>query len=791
MAFYLCEQESIELPEIFAKRDLNNSSVMADENYFDVKKPIYTLTAGKGVAIPVGNNKYINILLDSTGLVTATKIYSNKIGTLGTPLTVQAATAVIATYGFNIVGVWYVNQNEFLMMYNWKTAEKTLSPTYTRLFGLTCDQLYMSNVDTTFGASLVSTSGSVAGSCYAGYLFKTDFNGNGSKIGIAYLRDSITAANVNNQRTLWHGYMAAYTTVNTSFKSIAKAFASTLQVNVSTDGYKLDLYGATSNVINAYAYTTAGTARTYFIRDSATNVGGTAAMLYTDLNTEIYNNSRCIGKLLDDIYVYTRVETETALNKKQYLDFYEIAYASTNTSLLSNLINSIELDNSYIKPRYGIDEKNFYPIKLLNNNILLIQTDEETCSINQIIYNNGNEKYELDELGDTTLNLIDTTTTTKKYFKADILDLPRPKGAYSDVFRNIGNDSNVSVPDDVSIGCDSVYGKYFDMNGSDYLFVYGAQLIDGDYKFDVFCYDKNFVKYPLINQESLEEGSNDSYVKGYISTFNTDTIIAMRATGKRSYYYIFDKNLTLSIIDNIHHNPSADRMYSNKNMLLGSNDPSSGSSNLFVNKYDKNYVYQKIIPIDTSATTKLGYVRPPIPLGEGFLIYGSSTSAETDTMTSKCIGMKGDLSQIVLSYGTARNSVLGGALDDYALLLGGDTTPFAQTYKMSAVVDAYNKYFVRSTPTALNAAQTLYTDAVYRGGISKQVLFNHNLYVPGGRTGTDGAVQSSTMNIYNNYLVRSTRDNLADGFNNSCYNAATKYYLFTRYYTDKLIKAWR
>jgi len=774
MAFYLCEQESIELPEIFAKRDLNNPSVMADENYFDVKKPIYTLTVGKGVAIPVGNNKYINILLDSAGLVTATKIYSNKIGTLGTPLTIQAATAVIATYGFNIVGVWYVNQNEFLMMYNWKTAEKTLSPTYTRLFGLTCDQLYMSNVDTTFGASLVSTSGSVAGSCYAGYLFKTDFNGNGSKIGIAYLRDSITAANVNNQRTLWHGYMAAYTTVNTSFKSIAKAFASTLQVNVSTDGYKLDLYGATSNVINAYAYTTAGTARTYFIRDSATNVGGTAAMLYTDLNTGIYNNSRCIGKLLDDRYVFMRVE-----DGKFYLDFYDIAYASTNTSLLSDLINSVELDNVYNNS-----------VKLLNNNILLIQTDEETCSINQIIYNNGNERYELDELSDTTLNLIDTTTTTKKYFMADILDLPRPKGAYSDVFRNIGNDSNVSVPDDVSIGYDSNYGYYFDMNGSDYLFVYGAQLINGDYKFDVFCYDKNFVKYPLINQESLED-SNSSYAKGYISTFNTDTIIAMRGTGKRNYYYIFDKNLTLSIIDNIHHNPSADRMYSNKNMLLGSNDPYYSSSE-GLNKYDKNYVYQRIFPISTSSTTNLGRIRPPIPLGEGFLIYGGSTVATTDTVTSKCIGMKGDLSQIVLSYGTARDSVLGGALDDYALLLGGDTTPFATTYKMSAVVDAYNKYFVRSTPTALNVAQTLYASSVYDSGISKQVLFNHNLYVPGGKTGTDGGTESSTTNIYNNYLVRSTRDNLTSGFTNSCYHAATKYYLFTRpNYNGKLIKAWR
>ena len=274
---------------------------------FDPTIPWEVIADGETLLLPLGEgtvqltNVASGTVVNATYNPTEDLISSSTIHTITPDTTVSFATGKTSGAAFNIICFEYIDAHTLFIMYNWATSATKLSITYSRILYACGSVFKMSNADSTFAASLISRNASTAGSCYSGFLCKTDYDGCFNRMGIAYIRQHITAANVLTSQTLWHGYIAAHVTAQGSYRYITKSLNSTLQVTASTS--VISLGNSDSNMFIAKANTSY---RYYFHRDSnvAAGTGGMANLFrtsgqgYAESSSSI-NGYSIIGKLSD------------------------------------------------------------------------------------------------------------------------------------------------------------------------------------------------------------------------------------------------------------------------------------------------------------------------------------------------------------------------------------------------------------------------------------------------------------------------------------------------------------
>mgnify|MGYP002622064343 CR=1 FL=1 len=435
MGYYKYTPQDPLIPQTLYYSDTNhvrNHMIYSGEEYvdnlnFNTTSPIYNIASGDYAYIPLGNSEYYLKIYNDSGTVTACfhDILNNTDDS--TTYTIQASTTVISTYGFDIIGLVYMNASEFILIYNWQSASTTRSITYFRGFVVTyvlgsAPTLTMTNADSTLAASLMGDYNSAAGSTYQGRLSLSDANDNGWRVGLSYIRKTITSANVCTQVHVADGFMAVYTTGNVI--SIAKTIAThyTLNPSVSTSKYR----GWYGNSDGYGFWQIIGTSNRYFYgqyKNHAVATGGQAAVVLNlstttafdiDLNPEnAYNYElREIGRLTNDTHVFIKRCAED----RWQLMIYEITQNNTNNSMHAKQVGTMFFD---------IYDNDLNHAWLVRQNLFVIKSTEDRAAIYQIRKIEG--FYKLKYLGSTNLlnynlNLVED----------HLVPVPMPLGLYSD-----------------------------------------------------------------------------------------------------------------------------------------------------------------------------------------------------------------------------------------------------------------------------------------------------------------------------------------------------------------------
>ena len=693
-----------------------SGSDFAEGYDFDTTKPRYHFTTGQSFAVPVGNqDKCLSFAIGSDGSVVLGQIFSANASVYHIQPTsnVVAATAAIVTYGFDVIGLWYIDSNTFLMMYSWQTSATARSITYLRAFGSVSGKMFMSNADSTFAASLISDLTTVAGSVYAGRIMKTDFLGNSSRLGIAYARTHITSAGAKTGATLWHGYIAAYVTTTANFISISRSMASSYsiaptQANTSFKAY----FGPAGFVFSGSNSAGTKVDRWYYQRDTASTTGVISGFGYTDYPKmpDELKSSTPIGRLEDGVYVFRKYSYQYYL--------YNILLSTTSGAVtLFEKVGEVSGSSPY----------NGESI-LLRGNILLVRQSGSSSNLGamyQIIKRDDGYKIEfLMKIGFSE----GSEGYGSNYYNSSSFNVGRPNGLYSDTFRGIGPRLNKNQPDipynfarnsmyPCRLGDKNIYTKYGNtrnlycgdkyfteqliISDSDSINTLSNRAVaeapltttmDGvtvpsDYAFYLCFTNRNYgtgargdVYFSYINKdftysESISLGSfyGAQIIKPFSGMYGKILVLALSNTGFKVYKYdvgsgvwiYMSDDLTASLLD------STDRCTSyNLNYGLVGGGTTSGSTLITtVNAFDSNGT--KVTASALSKARKL-------------------TSRTFSTAPNY------QLRSYMCNYYTP-------FVKNYALFAGGDTG--TSTITPSAVVDAYDNNLTKTTPTALGTAR--------------------------------------------------------------------------------------
>lgn len=418
MAFYRCSVTSdnpfdinsvkIASSDNLIEYDSTNNNRIGNEN-FDCQNPLFTIPRGQSKYIPFGTGSlklYVN-----DGFQIDRVRYDSVVSYT---YSVHAYDSNMNTYGISIINITYITETKVLIMYNWKTSSTNRSITYSRIIDGTSGGNYMSNEDSTIGASLAYI-GAAKGSAYSGRIFKSDFNDSANKLGIVYIRKVYIDNNFNklNGEALWHGYVACYITTSASFISVNKTLASSLVISCSQTGVKSNIQFGNSNGFFVYSLASNGTTRTdrfYLLRNSGTNVAGVQPFVYTTNFPEELSYSgddnkapELLGKLNDDYYVFLdRI--------KSRLLIYDIYTASTNNAMTFRKMGEINLSDISSNILYSL---------LPNNILVIINTSTNKGQMYQVTYNGSS--YELIELGEIKNVTTDTIVAPEGIFSGQSL----------------------------------------------------------------------------------------------------------------------------------------------------------------------------------------------------------------------------------------------------------------------------------------------------------------------------------------------------------------------------------
>ena len=417
---------------------------------FSTTLPIITIETGYSYLFPLGegtvelNNPSGGTTITATYYPTGDIITSSTIHSIESNQTITLVTGMTSSATFNIILCEYIDAHTLFLMYNWATSTTKLSATYSRVLYVSADIFKMSNADSTFAASLLAEDVSTAGSVYAGFVSKTDYDGAYNRMGIAYIRKHITAANVLTSQTLYHGYVAAHVTTSGSYRYITKSLNSSLQLTTSASTMKL--CQSDSN----FFYAVAGVScRYYFHRDSAVaaGTGGMANVFRTSgtgyIQTSTSGTSyhyQVIGKLSDGnllaAYTFTENRGDTYSHLRSFvgsvlciLDYNKAIASNTTNAVIAQI--SISSSDTCARCVFCLD----------GDIVCLGDSANGLYELHQIRrkYGGSSFTYEMESLGTVYMSRsVDTETidSNKKYGAT----FPKFTGLYSSTYNKLSSE---------------------------------------------------------------------------------------------------------------------------------------------------------------------------------------------------------------------------------------------------------------------------------------------------------------------------------------------------------------
>ena len=748
--FYKCKPHNPLIPDTLYYSDINNRNVMiyddrsfVDNVNFDTTDPIYSIRSNENAYIPLGNSNYYLNIKNVSGIVSA-RFYDiiNKTESSST-YSIVDYTAVIDTYGFDIIGVIYVNASEFILIYNWKTSNTLRSITYFRGFIVTYDSsgapsLTMTNADATFAASLAGETVSTSGTTIKGRLMISDANDNGVRLGLAYIRKTITAANVVSQGLVCDGIMAIYTTANQV--SIAKTITTRYNINpsVSTNNHR----GWFGDSDSHGCWQIVGTNNRYYyhqFRNHNVNTAGQAAATFRLSTTAAFDSNlnpntaynyelRQLGRLTNDTHVFIRRATE---NDWQLL-IYEIGQNNASNACTINLVGEIH---------FNIFDNNINHAWLMKQNLFAVKSTDFRAAIYQIIKSSSG--YRLEFLGSSNLLNYSANLVEDK-----LVPVIAPLGLYSNSGQSITsrlplmnityelsrkNVDSLSVarysPAATTVGGYALFGGGYGSNYYSTVDAYDQSLTRSTPRALSVARSSlaattvgNYALFGGGTASSTHSSTVDAYNESLTRSTPTGLSVARRALAATTVggYALFgggytgsysskvdayDQSLTLST-------PTAlsvsRRLLAATTVggyaLFGGGDPSSST----VDVYDELLTQSTPIGLSVAryspaATTVGGYAL----FGGG---YGGGYRTTVDAYDESLTG------SMPTGLYSARAYLAATTVGGYALFGGGYGADYYFT------VDAYDQSLTRSTPTALSvarsylAATTVGNYALFGGG---------------------------------------------------------------------------
>ena len=381
-------------------------------------------------------DKYVRFDIDSNNsFAFMASLYSNN--TLVNTLTLKSSTAEQGSTGYplgvDILDITYLSTDAFFIMYNHlNNDEQTRTKTYGRILYVKQDgTLGMTDARDMFAASLAKWNCDKAGSIFSGRIFAADFKeGAEWKIGIQYIRDSITSANVNNGRYAYAGIINFYASSSASRIMLQTNSASKIaQIGsscVPSTGANVWFGDTNGNIVNCYNMTSASVRSliTWMMRVSANaeSKSDTPSVITSDStnsNTPLDPNVtyNVLGRLEDGNYVLWYKDASD--NNKIKIMFYNIKFTTSGSKSQWTLINTVDT----------IQSEN---LRMLKNNVII---DVENKNLYQIMFNTTNNTYVISSIGKceyTKLGYSFTTGTTARPHIA------LPTGQYSSLFDGIG-----------------------------------------------------------------------------------------------------------------------------------------------------------------------------------------------------------------------------------------------------------------------------------------------------------------------------------------------------------------
>ena len=360
----------------------------------------------------------------------------------GTELQLQGATATFATYGIDIIQMFYLSTDALFIMYNWMTSETARSITYGRVIYVKHDgTIGATGVRNMFAVSKNKWNSAANGSVYAGKIFPADFKeGAEWRIGIQYIRDQVTSANVNNARFAYGGVINFY--VSTSVSRILLQTVSSSRIAqigsscVPSTGANVWFGDTNGNIINCYNMTSASvkTMVTYLERVAANANSQTDSWISANSTSSNSNvpfdpnyTYDVLGRLEDGNYLLKYIDSSDNYLIKYMV--YNCKFDTVSNHSQWTLINTITTLQSDT-------------VILLKNNVLV---DTFNKKLYQITYNTSNNKYSIDFIGTCIYKLLadDIGGTIQHYTDtptepSTTSHMALPTGQYSNLFRGIG-----------------------------------------------------------------------------------------------------------------------------------------------------------------------------------------------------------------------------------------------------------------------------------------------------------------------------------------------------------------
>lgn len=354
------------------------------------------------LTIPIGDSK-VNFFINSSKQLIA-RYKSND-------LVIQGANDNMYANGVNILQIFYLSNTAIFIMYNWRNGASTSLTTLNSntigkiIFIKHDDKLGVTAERVMFGGTKTFENSAVNGSVYAGKIFPLDFKeGAEWKIGIQYIRDSITNANVYNGRYSYTGRINFYVSTSVSrimMQTVSTSVISSVASCVPSTGANIWFANTFGNIVNHYSMTSASviTRQTWMTRvanntDSASgnninvnNPNGFGDTVEPSVLGNMIFNQQMLGRLEDGTYLFCKTGDHAVMGGvSMYFEVWECLFDTVaNHSVWIKKNSFFDLQSTWIENENNIIES---PYILLKNNVLI---DTHDGTLYQIMYGEYNK----------------------------------------------------------------------------------------------------------------------------------------------------------------------------------------------------------------------------------------------------------------------------------------------------------------------------------------------------------------------------------------------------------------